>query len=235
MPETMKKLLAREEGEKAEYAKKRDALIAEQKARDERIAKRAQQYAAELVKAEKETLANISKAEAEGTYFVPAEAKVALVIRLKGLVGIDPRSKKILRLFRLLQRNNATFVKLNKATITMLKKVEPYVAYGYPSPKLVRELIYKRGCGSLNGQRLPLTTNEIVRLGLGHLGIESVEDLAHEIYTCGPNFTAANRFLWTFKLSTPKGGFKQVTRHYNEGGDAGNRENLIDALVERMI
>ena len=29
----------------------------------------------------------------------------------------------------------------------MLKLVQPYVTYGYPSLKTVRELIYKRGFG----------------------------------------------------------------------------------------
>ena len=36
------------------------------------------------------------------------------------------------------------FVKINKATINMLRRVEPYIAYGYPNLKSVRELVYKR-------------------------------------------------------------------------------------------
>lgn len=46
-------------------------------------------------------------------------------------MGVDPTTRKILQLFRLRQLNNATFVKLNKATINMLHRVEPYIAYGY--------------------------------------------------------------------------------------------------------
>lgn len=34
---------------------------------------------------------------------------------------------------------------VNKATMGLLKFVEPYVAFGYPSRKSVKELIYKRG------------------------------------------------------------------------------------------
>lgn len=45
-------------------------------------------------------------------------------------MGVDPTTRKILQLFRLRQLNNATFVKLNKATINMLHRVEPYIAYG---------------------------------------------------------------------------------------------------------
>ncbi len=34
---------------------------------------------------------------------------------------------------------------VNKSTLGLLKRVEPYVAFGYPNLKSVRELIYKRG------------------------------------------------------------------------------------------
>ncbi|KAH0788758.1 60S ribosomal protein L7-2 [Histomonas meleagridis] len=235
LPETLRKIQERKQKESAEYTKKRDALAQEAKERAERILARSKQYAQELLANEKAIIEAKNKAAADGAFYVPAEAKVALVIRIRGLNGIAPQTRKILQLFRLRQRLNAVFVRLNKASIEMLKRVEPYVAYGYPSPEVVRKLIFERGFASVNGQRLPLTTNEIVYATLGKFGIESVEDVAHEIYTCGPNFTVANRFLWPFQLNTPKGGFRQPRRHYVEGGDFGNRENLIDALVLRMI
>ena len=59
------------------------------------------------------------------------EAKVAFVIRIKGINHIRPQVKKILRLFRLRQLNNGVFIKVNKATMNMLKRIEPYVVYGY--------------------------------------------------------------------------------------------------------
>jgi len=39
---------------------------------------------------------------------------------------------------------------INKATVNMLRRVEPYIAWGYPSQKTVRELIYKRGYGKVS-------------------------------------------------------------------------------------
>ncbi len=62
-----------------------------------------------------------------------------------------------------------------------------------------------------------------------------IEDIIHEIVTCGPNFKAASNFLWPFHLSSATGGFAQKKRHFNEGGDAGNRESKINALVQRML
>jgi hypothetical protein len=54
-----------------------------------------------------------------------------------------------------------------QASINMLRRVEPYIAYGYANQKSVRELIYKRGCGKVNGQRIPLTDNHIIEKALG--------------------------------------------------------------------
>ena len=54
--------------------------------------------------------------------------------------------------------------------------------------KSVRELIYKRGYGKVNKQRIPLANNGVIEEALGKHDILSVEDLVHEIFTTGPNF-----------------------------------------------
>lgn len=79
----------------------------------------------------------------------PVQAGVVLVVRIRGIIGVSPKVRKILQLLRLRQINNSVFVKLNAATVKMLRLVEPYVAYGYPNLKTVRELIYKRGFGKV--------------------------------------------------------------------------------------
>ena len=93
-----------------------------------------------------------------------------------------------MQLLRLRQLHNAVFVKLNKATINMLRRVEPYITYGYPSHKTISDLIYKRGYGKVNASRIPLTDNGIIEGELGERGIMCIEDLIHEIHTCGANF-----------------------------------------------
>jgi 60S ribosomal protein uL30 len=196
---------------------------------------RAEKYAREYRAAERSLVAQRRQARKHGNLFVEPEAKVAFVFRLRGILGVSPKPRKVLQLLRLRQLNNGVFVRLNKATKNMLKLAEPYVAYGYPNLKTIRQLVYKRGFAKINKQRIPLTDNALIEQQLGKYGIVCVEDLVHELYTAGPHFTEVSRFLWPFKLSNPKGGFKDKGRHYCEGGDAGDREDLINELIRKMV
>merc|ERR1712216_693550 len=149
-----------------------------------------------------------------------------LVVRIKGINAVDPKTKKILQLMRLRQINSAVFMKVNSASINMLRLAGSYVTYGSPNLKTVRELINKR--------RIPLTDNKIIADTLGKEGLTCMEDLIHEIYTVGPKFRQANRFLWPFKMSAAKGGMPKKRLHFIEGGQYGDREQFINNLVRRM-
>jgi len=197
----------------------------------------AEKYAAEYAAAEKAAIDNRRKAKASGGFYVPAEPKLVLVIRIRGIIGVSPKAKKVMQLFRLRQIHNATFVKLNEATTRMLRLIEPYVTYGYPTRATVEKLIYKRGFGKLNKQRVPIAENSVIEEGLGACDIRCCADLVHEIFTVGPNFKKANNFLWPFKLSSPLGGFSSKTKllHFMEGGEAGARGEEINKLVKKMI
>lgn len=199
------------------------------------VFKRAEQYVKESAAREREEIRLRRAAKASGDYYVPAQPKVAFVVRLRGVNNIAPKPRKILQLLRLIQIGNGVFVKLTRATQQMLQLVNPYVTYGEPTVATIRNLIYKRGYAKINRQRIPLTSNAIIEEHLGKYGIVSVEDLVHEIATAGPNFKHANQFLWTFKLSNPRGGYpgKKFTS-YVEGGNTGSREGAINDLVKKM-
>ncbi|RUS25063.1 hypothetical protein BC938DRAFT_472680 [Jimgerdemannia flammicorona] len=199
------------------------------------IFKRADQYVREYRAKERDEIRLRRQAKSAGNFYVPAQPKLVFVIRIKGINKMAPKPRKVLQLLRLLQINNGVFVRLTSATEQMLQLVEPYVAYGEPNLKSVRELIYKRGYAKVNKQRIPLSDNAIVEKALGKFGIISVEDLIHEIVTVGPQFKEANNFLWPFKLSNPNGGWStRKFRHFVEGGDAGDRESKINGLIRQM-
>ncbi|KAI9688648.1 MAG: 60S ribosomal protein L7 [Bathelium mastoideum] len=235
VPETLLKKRKSQEKERAQRAAELDKKRKANKEKRAVIFKRAESYTKEYRDAEREKVRLQRLAKQNGEYFVPAEPKLVFVIRIKGINKIDPKKRKTLQLLRLLQINNGVFVRLTKATVEMLKIIEPFVAYGYPNLKSVRELIYKRGYGKIDKQRIPLTDNELIEKHLGQHGIVCMEDLIHEIYTVGPNFKQASNFLWPFKLSNPTGGFRQRKfKHFVEGGDLGNREEYINRLIRNM-
>lgn len=198
------------------------------------IYNRAKQYLEEYQRRDRELITLRRMARNTGSFFREPEPKLAIVIRIRGINGVDPKTKSILRILRLRQIQNAVFVKLNASTLELLRKAEPYIAWGTPNLKTVRELIYKRGHAKINGQRVKIYNNHILEKKLKKYNILCMEDLIHEIFTVGPYFKQVNKFLWPFKLSSPNGGYNKKTIHFVEGGDAGNREDLINRLIRRM-
>eukprot|EP00252_Welwitschia_mirabilis_P011391 TRINITY_DN2561_c0_g2_i1.p1 TRINITY_DN2561_c0_g2~~TRINITY_DN2561_c0_g2_i1.p1 ORF type:complete len:247 (+),score=36.30 TRINITY_DN2561_c0_g2_i1:212-952(+) len=234
IPESVLKKRKRNE----EWEKRRAEQLAKEriKRRETRklITRRAREYAKEYHEQERELINLKREAKLKGGFYVEPEPKLLFIIRIRGINDMHPKTRKILQLLRLRQIFNGVFLKVNKATLNMLHRVEPYVTFGYPNLKSIRELIYKRGYGKVNKERIALTDNSIIEKSLGKYGIICIEDLIHEITTVGPNFTKANNFLWPFQLSAPRGGLKKKRNHYIEGGDAGNREDKINELIRRM-
>mmetsp|Transcript_101510 Transcript_101510/g.284625 ORF Transcript_101510/g.284625 Transcript_101510/m.284625 type:complete len:256 (-) Transcript_101510:76-843(-) len=221
-----------EEKEKALAAKEKE--LAEQR---EALKKRTAEYEKEYADHKQQLIDLRREAKLGGNFFVEPEAKLLFVIRIVGIIKLAPKPRKVLQLLRLRQLHNGVFLKVNKPILQMLKLVQPYVTYGYPSLKTVRDLLYKRGYAKVNKQRIPISDNSVISSSLGEKqGLHGMEDLVHEIYTVGPNFKQANNFLWPFKLSAPRGGFKCKRHGYCEmkGGDWGNREEEINELIKRM-
>lgn len=235
IPETLlkkRKANNKSKEKNAELALKRKKAL---RAKRSVVFRKAADYVKEYRAKEKEQIRLRRLARSTGKLYVPAQPKVLFVIRIKGIMKVAPKPRKVLQLLRLLQINNGVFVRVNKATKNMLQLVEPYVAYGEPNLKSIRELIYKRGFAKIRGQRIPLNDNSVVENALGKHGLICVEDLIHELATCGPKFKLVNNFLWPFKLSNPTGGWSaKKTRHFVEGGDAGDREEKINELIQKM-
>lgn len=222
----------------SKIAEQKAQQIAERKkataAKRDAIFSRAEKYVKEYRDVEREEIKAKRAARASGDVYVPAEEKLVFVIRIKGVNKIAPKPRKVLQLLRLTQINAGVFVRLTKATAELLRIVEPWVTFGYPNLSSVRQLVYKRGYGKVNKQRIALSDNAIIEESLGQYGIICIEDLIHEIYTVGPNFKQVNNFLWPFKLSNPNGGWgvRRKFTHFITGGALGNREDKINALIK---
>merc|ERR1712121_363809 len=149
VPET---LLKRRTLEKVKAARAAAKLSQKKSLKDKRkiIFKRAEAYVKEYRAKERDEIRFKRMAKSHGNFYVPAQARLAFVIRIRGVNQVSPKVKKVLQLLRLRQIHNGVFVKLNKSTLNMLRLVEPYVAWGYPNLKSVRELVYKRGFAKVN-------------------------------------------------------------------------------------
>ena len=229
-PENHKKKAERDLKLAAELKAKREATKKKMTENKKYYFDQGKKYWDALQKEQSDVIKAKRDAKASNSIYVPQEAKFFLVVRTKGLNTVPPKEKKILQLFRLRQLHNAVFVRNNKATLTMLRRIDPWVTYGYPSRGIIRSLIYTRGYGKLNGQRIPFTSNLVIEEALGQFGIKCVEDLLNEIYTCGPHFKEANNFLWPFKLDSPKGGINAKRQPFLNGGDFGLREEFINEI-----
>lgn len=156
------------------------------------------------------------------------------VIRIQGKKPLHPQIQKILKSFGLRRICSGVFLKATQGTLEMLEKVEPYVTYGYPSLKNVRDLIYKKGLAKLEKEKVPLTDNNIIEQALGKNDILCLEDVVHEIFSVGRHFKDVTRFLWPFSLAKPEGGFLGKKNSFKNGGDSGNREEHINELIAKM-
>mmetsp|Transcript_46729 Transcript_46729/g.93690 ORF Transcript_46729/g.93690 Transcript_46729/m.93690 type:complete len:270 (-) Transcript_46729:61-870(-) len=158
--------------------------------------------------------------------------KLVLAVRIKGMTTADPKTKRVLKALRLHRIDTAAFVKGDSATAKQLRLVAPYIVYGVPELKTVRELVLKRGFTDKGQKRQALSSNQLVEDHLGEKGMVCLEDLIHELYTVGPNYKAANDFIMPFKLHAPKPEDKPagITDRPRNGGPSAN----INALVGIM-
>ena len=175
------------------------------------------------------------QAKEHGNFFQEEKPKIAVVVRIRGIAKVPPKQKKVLQLLRLRQIFNCVFVKLNKPMLNMLRLVEPFIAYGHPSLKTVRNLMYKRAHLKVNAQRVRVLDNKLVKDKFNNDDVMCVEDMVNQVFTSGKHFRTVTNGLWPFKLSPPKGGMRQKRRHFVEGGDFGNREHYINNFLFRMI
>merc|ERR1712216_562628 len=163
VPESV--LKKRKTQEKLAIEKAKEAHAAKKANKDKRVQayKSAEKYVKEYRALAKQRVRMHRQAKAAGNHFVDGEAKLAFVVRIRGLNDMHPKTKKILQIMRLRQMNMGVFMKISKAATEMLKRVEPYISYGYPNLKSVRELIYKRGFGKINNSACPSTTTRWLR------------------------------------------------------------------------
>ncbi|NWU94601.1 RL7L protein, partial [Upupa epops] len=165
---------------------------------------------------------------------LPQEHKLAFVVRIADIKGVNKRVQRVIELLRLRKAFAGVFVKLNPLSLKMLRIVEPYVAWGHPNLKSVRELILKRGQARIKKKKMPLTDNNLIEEHLGKCGIICLEDLIYEIYSAGKNFKRVTNFLCPFHLSVARYASRNKVGFLKEMGKPGCRGDAINKLIRQL-
>ena len=116
--------------------------------------------------------------------------------------------------------------------------VNDYISYGYPTKKMVNELVRKRGFLKKDGKKEPITNNVLIEELLGTIdggdnGCICIEDIIDNIYTCHkPDvdevFQEIRKVLWPMQLGSLKESIQESNiPHEAHGRDVRKKNTLV--------
>ncbi|GAA0166692.1 hypothetical protein LIER_21792 [Lithospermum erythrorhizon] len=158
------------------------------------------------------------------------KSKLILIVRTGGEDKSMCRSKrKLLYSLRLRKLNTGVLVKADETIMLNLRKLEPFVKYGYPPLETVKTLICNTAAVKI-GKRITLLegNNNVVEEVFGRYNIFCIQDVVNEIANVGPHFNNVATTIVPFLINREEGKKK---RH---GRLAGNREDHIALLISKI-
>ncbi|KAG0741458.1 hypothetical protein G6F57_005566 [Rhizopus arrhizus] len=236
--ETLLKKRKRNDKIAAEKAKERAETKKKSKLAQRTQFKRADEFvrAFRTKEKQKRRISSIEAGKNKASKRKQGDGRLLFVARIKTDKAIHPDIVRALKNLRLLKMNSGVFVVCNETTMQDLLRVEPFVTYGSPSLKTIRDLIMKRGSTLVSGKRTPLSNNAIIEEALGKLDIICLEDLVHEVSTVGENFASVSSFLEPFELHDPVKGWRQkkLKEVIERSSEEESADDDINKLVETM-
>ena len=156
-------------------------------------------------------------------------SKRLVVIRIRGTVEASQQIKDTLDILRLRKTNVATVVDDRPAFLGMIKKVEPWIAWGEISPDMFKNLLLKRG--RLEGDKR--ITEDYIKENLGY----SLDEFVEKFFKFEVELTDIPKIKPFFRLKPPSKGFprKGIKYSVKQGGSWGYWGENINGLLERMI
>ncbi|KAK2084585.1 60S ribosomal protein L7-like 1 [Saguinus oedipus] len=165
---------------------------------------------------------------------LPDKHSLAFVVRIKRIDGVSLLVQRTIARLHLKNIFSGVFVKVTPQNLKMLHIVEPYVTWGFPNLKSVRELILKRGQARVKNKTIPLTDNTVIEECLGKFGVICLEELIHEIAFPGKHFQEISWFLHPFHLSVADHATKNRVGFLKEMGTPGYRGEYINQLIHQL-
>uniref|UniRef100_A0A8C5XK85 Ribosomal protein L7-like 1 n=1 Tax=Microcebus murinus TaxID=30608 RepID=A0A8C5XK85_MICMU len=165
---------------------------------------------------------------------LPDKHSLAFVVRIQRINGVSSLVQKTIVRLCLKKIFSGVFVRITPQSLKLLHMVEPYVTWGFPNLKSVRELILKRGQAKVKNKTIPLTDNTVIEEHLGKFGVICLEDLIHEIAFPGKHFQEISWFLRPFQLSVAHHATKNKVCFLKEMGPPGYRGERINQLIGQL-
>ncbi|XP_058288114.1 ribosomal protein uL30-like isoform X2 [Hylobates moloch] len=147
---------------------------------------------------------------------LPDKHSLAFVVRIERIDGVSLLVQRTIARLRLKKIFSGVFVKVTPQNLKMLRIVEPYVTWGFPNLKSVRELILKRGQAKVKNKIIPLTDNTVIEEHLGK------------------HFQEISWFLRPFHLSVARHATKNRVGFLKEMGTPGYRGERINQLIRQL-
>jgi len=152
-----------------------------------------------------------------------------VVIRIKGVVKSPKEVKDTLYLLRLRRTNVATIFRKDPAIIGMIKRVEPWIAWGEIRKDVFKELLLKRG-RLIGNKRF---TEEYLKKTLNM----TLDEFVEKFFNLEMELEDIPGLKPFFRLKPPSGGYprKGIKNSYSNGGTWGYWGEDINNLLLSMI
>jgi large subunit ribosomal protein L30 len=150
------------------------------------------------------------------------------IIRVRGIVNVNPDIKRTLKLLRLTKVNHCTLLEENKVYKGMLQKVKDYTTWGEIDKETLPKLMESRGM--LVGDKQ--ITEEHIKSATSY---NTFEKLSQAILDNKFKYKDIPDVKPLFRLSPPKKGYEGIKRSFKNGGALGYRGKEINKLIGRMI
>jgi len=153
---------------------------------------------------------------------------VFAIIRVRGIVNVNPDIKRTLKLLRLTKVNHCTLIEENKVYKGMLQKVKDYTTWGEIDKEILPKLMEFRGM--IVGDKQ--ITEEYIKSATSY---NTFEKLSQAILDNKFKYKEIPDVKPLFRLSPPKKGYEGIKRSFKNGGALGYRGKEINKLIGRMI
>jgi large subunit ribosomal protein L30 len=150
------------------------------------------------------------------------------IIRVRGIVNVNPDIKRTLKLLRLTKVNHCTLLEENKVYKGMLQKVKDYTTWGEIDKETLPKLMESRGM--LVGDKQ--ITEDYIKSATSY---NTFEKLSQAILDNKFKYKEIPDVKPLFRLSPPKKGYEGIKRSFKNGGALGYRGKEINKLIGRMI